>query len=111
MFTGIVSDVGEVVSVEDHGTARRIAIACGYPPDSIAIGASISNGGICLTVTSLTKRPEGGAVFTIDASAETLDCTTLGSWRPGARVNLERALRIGDELGGHIVSGHVDGVA
>jgi riboflavin synthase len=110
MFTGIVTDVGEVVSVSDHGSARRVAIACSYPIDSIPIGASIATAGICLTVTSLA--PAGGrTAFTVDASGETIARTTLGRWRAGDRVNLERALRVGDELGGHIVSGHVDGVA
>jgi riboflavin synthase len=111
MFTGIVTDIGEIVSMEDHGSAKRIAIACGYPLDSIPIGASISNAGICLTVTTLGARGNADTVFTIDASSETIEVTTMGSWRVGDKVNLERALRIGDELGGHIVSGHVDGVA
>jgi riboflavin synthase len=111
MFTGIVTDVGEVVDVEDRGSARRIAIACSYPLDSIPVGASIANGGICLTVTTLSARGNRDTVFTVDASSETIERTTLGGWTPGRRVNLERALRIGDELGGHIVSGHVDGVA
>jgi riboflavin synthase len=111
MFTGIITDVGEIVAVEDHGSAKRVAIACGYPQDSIPIGASIANDGICLTVTTLAARGNRDTVFTVDASSETIDRTTLGAWQPGRRVNLERALRIGDELGGHIVSGHVDGVA
>jgi riboflavin synthase len=111
MFTGIITDVGEVVSIEDHGSAKRIGIACSYPLDSIPIGASISNAGICLTVTSLAARGNRDTVFTVDASAETLARTTLGSRAVGDKINLERALRIGDELGGHIVSGHVDGVA
>jgi riboflavin synthase len=110
MFTGIVTDVGEVVSVGEEGSARRIAIACGYPIETIPIGASIATAGICLTVTSLAQDGPR-TVFTVDASAETIARTTLGRWRTGSRVNLERALRIGDELGGHIVSGHVDGVA
>ncbi|MDQ0471557.1 riboflavin synthase [Labrys wisconsinensis] len=111
MFTGIITEVGEVVSIEDHGTVKRLAIACGYPIDSIPIGASIANAGICLTVTTLAARGNTATVFTVDASSETVDRTTLGDWQPGRRINLERALRIGDELGGHIVSGHVDGVA
>ena len=111
MFTGIVTDIGEITALEDHGTARRIAIACAYPLDSIPIGASIANAGICLTVTTLSARGNRDTVFTVDASSETIDRTTLGAWKVGDRVNLERALRIGDELGGHIVSGHVDGVA
>ncbi|MDQ0395097.1 riboflavin synthase [Labrys monachus] len=111
MFTGIVTDVGEIVSLEDHGSAKRIAIACGYPLDSIPIGASIANAGICLTVTTLAARGNADTVFTIDASSETIERTTMSGWKVGDKVNLERALRIGDELGGHIVSGHVDGVA
>ena len=110
MFTGIITDVGEVVAVETLGTARRMTIACSYPADSIALGASICHMGVCLTVTSLSER-DGRTLFTIDASGETLDRTTLGDWKPGLAVNLERSLRIGDELGGHIVTGHVDGVA
>ena len=111
MFTGIITDVGEIVSIEEHGSARRVAIACAYPQDSIPFGASIASDGICLTVTSLAARSNRDTVFTVDASSETIDRTTLGQWQQGRRVNLERALRIGDELGGHIVSGHVDGVA
>src|ERR1700761_8310349 len=111
MFTGIVTDVGEIVSLEDHGSAKRIAIACGYPLDSIPIGASIANAGICLTVTTLAARGNADTVFTIDASSETIERTTMSAWKQGDKVNLERALRIGDELGGHIVSGHVDGIA
>jgi riboflavin synthase len=111
MFTGIITDIGEIVSLEDHGSAKRIAIACGYPLESIPIGASIANAGICLTVTTLSARGNKDTVFTIDASSETIERTTMARWKAGDRVNLERALRIGDELGGHIVSGHVDGVA
>jgi len=111
MFTGIVTDVGEIVAIEEHGSARRIAIACSYPLQSIAIGASIANGGICLTVTALSAGADGSTVFSVDASSETIARTTLGSWTKGQRLNLERALRLGDELGGHIVSGHIDGVA
>ena len=111
MFTGIITDIGEIVSLEDHGSAKRIAIACGYPLDSIPIGASIANAGICLTVTTLATRGNKDTLFTIDASSETIECTTMAEWKVGDKVNLERALRIGDELGGHIVSGHVDGVA
>jgi riboflavin synthase len=111
MFTGIITDVGEVVAIKDHGSAKRIAIACSYPLDSIGIGASIANAGICLTVTTLAPEADGRTRFTVDASSETIARTTMAGWRLGSRVNLERALRIGDELGGHIVSGHVDGVA
>ncbi len=110
MFTGIITDVGEIVAVEAKGSARHLTVACSYPADSLPLGASVCHMGVCLTVTSL-KPAEGGTLITIDASGETLARTTLGSWSAGRRVNLERALRIGDELGGHIVTGHVDGVA
>ena len=105
MFTGIVTDLGEVRSVEARGDAR-IAIATGYDTETIEIGASISCSGACLTV--IDKAP---GWFAVDGSAETLSCTTLGEWRAGTGVNLERPLAVGDELGGHIVLGHVDGVA
>jgi riboflavin synthase len=111
MFTGIITDIGEIVSLEDHGSTKRIGISCGYPLDSIPIGASIANAGVCLTVTTLAARGNKDTLFTVDASSETIDVTTVGNWKVGDKVNLERALRIGDELGGHIVSGHVDGVA
>ena len=110
MFTGIITDVGEVVAVEDRGTARHLTVACAYPADSLPLGASVCHMGICLTVTSL-KEGSNRTLITLDASGETLARTTLGAWQPGEKVNLERALRIGDELGGHIVTGHVDGVA
>jgi riboflavin synthase len=110
MFTGIITDVGEIVAVEEKGSARHLTVACSYPADSLPLGASVCHMGVCLTVTSL--KPDGDrTLITIDASGETLARTTLGSWAAGRRVNLERALRIGDELGGHIVTGHVDGVA
>lgn len=106
MFTGIITDVGEVVA-RDGG---RYTIRSAYDPASIALGASIACDGCCLTVTSVTGEA-GGAIFTTDVSNETLSKTTLGGWRAGTAVNLERALRAGDELGGHVVSGHVDAVA
>ncbi|KAF2990835.1 riboflavin synthase [Methylocystis sp. MJC1] len=110
MFTGIVTDVGEVISVEPRGDLRRLRIACAYDAETIALGASIANSGVCLTVVAVAQ--EGSrTVFDVDAAAETLAKTTVGSWKAGTRVNLERALKIGDELGGHIVTGHVDGVA
>lgn len=108
MFTGIVSDVGRVRSVEKKGDTRFV-IETVYEPDSMALGASIACSGCCLTVVD--KGRDGGANwFAVDASAETLNCTVLGGWRAGTPINLERALKAGDELGGHIVSGHVDGV-
>ena len=111
MFTGIVSDVGEVRAVTPRsGDLHRVEIACTYPRNSIALGASISCSGICLTVTD-TKADGSGSIFSVDAAAETLRVTTAGDWKPGARINLERALKMGDELGGHLVSGHVDGIA
>lgn len=110
MFTGIVTDVGTVVSVAARETVRRLEIDSHYDPAGIAIGASIACSGVCLTVVEV--RPHaGGARFAVDAAPETLALTTAADWAAGTRLNLERALRIGDELGGHIVSGHVDGLA
>ena len=111
MFTGIVSDLGELLDVEEKAEGlRRMRIACNYDPDSIAIGASIACSGICLTVVE-RGRPGNRPTFSVDAAAETLRMTTAQSWRRGTLLNLERALRMGDELGGHLVSGHVDGIA
>ncbi len=111
MFTGIVSDLGEILEVEEKAEGlRRLTIACGYDPDSIDIGASIACSGICLTAVG-RGRAGDRAWFAADAAAETLRMTTAGAWQRGARLNLERSLRIGDELGGHLVSGHVDGIA
>ena len=110
MFTGIVTDMGEVVSVVEQGALRRLRIACGYDAESIALGASIACSGTCLTVVAVA-REDGRTVFDVDAAAETLARTTVASWSQGTKINLERALKIGDELGGHIVTGHVDGVA
>jgi len=108
MFTGIVSDVGRVRSVEKRGDTRFV-IDTAYDPDSMLIGASIACSGCCLTVVE--KGTDAGQNwFAVDASGETLDCTVLAGWRTGTPINLERALKAGDELGGHIVSGHVDGV-
>jgi riboflavin synthase len=105
MFTGIITDVGRVRAVKPGGdTAFTIATA--YATDDIAIGASIACAGVCLTVTE-----RGKGWFAVQASAETLSRTTLGEWREGSAINLERALKVGDELGGHILSGHVDAVA
>lgn len=110
MFTGIVTDIGEVVSRHDGDGISRFAIRCGYPAESIALGASIACGGPCLTATGIAS--EGArTLFTVDVSAETLSRTTTGTWQAGTRVNLERSLRQGDELGGHIVTGHIDAVA
>jgi riboflavin synthase len=111
MFTGIVTDVGEVVSSAGaQGTLKRLRIHASYDPATIPLGASIACGGPCLTVVAVGPR-DGGCWFEVDAAAETLALTTVGTWAPGTRVNLERSLKIGDELGGHIVTGHVDGLA
>jgi riboflavin synthase len=111
MFTGIVTDIGEVVAVDPRGEGlARLRIACCYDPETIAIGASIACSGVCLTVVERGKDGNR-SWFAVDAAAETLRVTTVGAWRRGTRVNLERALRVGDELGGHIVAGHTDGLA
>ena len=106
MFTGIVTDVGRIVETKDTGDLRA-RIATRYEVAGIDIGASIACDGVCLTVVAL--GPDGW--FDVEISAETLSKTNLGGWVPQKRVNLERALKVGDELGGHIVSGHVDGLA
>ena len=105
MFTGIITDIGAVRAIEKSGDTR-VEIETRYDTHDIELGASIACSGPCLTVVE-----KGEGWFAIEASAETLARTTLGDWRVGTRVNLERALRVGDELGGHIVSGHVDGIA
>jgi riboflavin synthase len=111
MFTGIVTDVGEVIAVEERAEGlKRLTIACGYDLAGIAIGASIACAGACLTVVETAPRGNR-ASFSVDAAAETLALTSAGRWRTGTRLNLERAMKIGDELGGHIVTGHVDGPA
>ena len=111
MFTGIVTDIGEVVAVEPRAEGlARLRIASGYDPDTIDIGASIACSGVCLTVVA-RGRDGNRAWFAVDAAAETLRVTSVGGWRQGTRVNLERALKVGDELGGHIVAGHADGLA
>jgi riboflavin synthase len=111
MFTGITTDTGEVVSVRPRGEGlHRVKIACGYERASIVEGASIACSGVCLTVVGIGD--EGGRTwFAVDAAAETLRLTTAGHWRHGTRLNLERPLRMGEEFGGHVVAGHVDGVA
>jgi riboflavin synthase len=111
MFTGIVTDIGEVVTVEAQAEGlARLKIACGYDPDTIDIGASIACSGVCLTVVA-RGRDGNRAWFAVDAAAETLRLTTVGRWQAGTRINLERSLKVGDELGGHIVAGHADGIA
>ncbi len=108
MFTGIVTDIGRIIATELQGDLRA-RIATRYDVGRIDIGASIACDGVCLTVVALGSQPESW--FDVQISAETLSKTNLGGWATGKRVNLERALKVGDELGGHIVSGHVDGLA
>ncbi|MEQ9037982.1 MAG: riboflavin synthase [Silicimonas sp.] len=108
MFTGIVTDMGEILRLEKAGDLN-VRIATSYDIDTIDIGASIACDGVCLTVVALGADPKPW--FQVQISAETVSKTNLDTWAPGRRINLERALRVGDELGGHIVSGHVDGVA
>ena len=111
MFTGIVTDVGEVLAVQQRGEGlRQLVIACAYDRASIAIGASICCSGVCMTAVATGHAGTRGT-FSVDAAAETLRLTTVGGWAKGTRVNLERSLKMGDELGGHLVSGHVDGLA
>ena len=102
MFTGIITDIGEVTSLEENGDTR-IAIRTAFDTSTIEFGASIACSGVCLTVVD-----KGDDWFSVDVSAETLSCTGLGDWRTGTKVNLERALKVGEELGGHLVTGHVD---
>jgi len=108
VFTGIITDVGHVMALENRGDLRA-RIATAYDISGIDIGASIASDGVCLTVVDKGTDPQGW--YDVDISAETVSKTALASWEVGKRVNLERALKVGDELGGHIVSGHVDGVA
>lgn len=110
MFTGIVSDVGEVISVIPRAdNLHRLKIACRYARASIADGASIACSGVCLTVVD--SGEDERTWFAVDAAAETLALTTAGKWKAGSKINLERSLKMGDELGGHLVAGHIDGIA
>ena len=109
VFTGIVTDIGEVIRVEKRGDTR-FTITTAYAPESIAVGASIACSGCCLTAIEMGRLQDGRGTFVIEASTETLSKTTLSNWKTGTRINLERSLKMGDELGGHIVSGHVDGL-
>ena len=111
MFTGIVTDVGKVASVAPLAQGVRLRIETAYDPGTIAIGASIACAGVCLTVTGLPEAGSGVRWFEVEAWEEALRLTTASGWAAGSRINLERALKIGDELGGHIVSGHIDGMA
>ena len=105
MFTGLITDIGEVRSIDRSGDVRFV-IGTWYEMGAVDIGASIAHSGACLTVVE-----KGEDWFAVDVSQETVDCTTLGAWEPGWRINLEQSLRLGAELGGHLVQGHVDGVA
>jgi len=111
MFTGIVTDVGAIAAVTPLAEGVRLRIDTAYDPAGIAIGASIACAGVCLTVTGLPESGSNRGWFEVEAWEEALRLTTAASWARGTRINLERALKIGDELGGHIVSGHVDGTA
>ena len=111
MFTGIVTDVGQVAAITPMNEGVRLRIETAYDPATIAMGASICCSGTCLTVTGLPAAGENVRWFEVEAWEEALRLTTIGSWQAGTRVNLERSLKIGDELGGHLVSGHVDGMA
>jgi riboflavin synthase len=108
MFTGIVTDMGEILELEQRGDLRA-RIGTSYDVSGIDIGASIACSGVCLTVVALGSTPKNW--FDVEISAETINLTNVGGWKVGQRINLERALKVGDELGGHIVSGHVHGVA
>jgi riboflavin synthase len=108
MFTGIVTDIGEVLALDQQGDLQA-RIGTQYDTTRIDIGASISCEGVCLTVVALGSTPRNW--FDVQISAETVSKTNINGWKVGSRINLERALKVGDELGGHIVSGHVDGVA
>ncbi|MGH1353225.1 MAG: riboflavin synthase [Methyloligellaceae bacterium] len=107
MFTGLISDVGTLYSV----SGGRMRIESHYDIETIALGASIACDGCCLTAIKMEKTDRGTCIFDVDVSNETLECTTLGTWQAGRKINLERSLTAGDELGGHIVSGHVDALA
>jgi len=109
VFTGIISDIGEIIGWQDEGD-RRSEIATKYDLNTIDLGACIASSGVCLTVIEMGTRDDVN-FYDVEALKETLDLTTAGQWQLGTKLNLERALRLGDELGGHLVSGHVDGIA
>ncbi|GAB5507931.1 MAG: riboflavin synthase [Rhizobiaceae bacterium] len=111
MFTGIVTDIGKVAAVSPLAEGRRLRIETAYDPATIDIGASISCSGVCLTVVALPEAGSNARWFEVEAWEEALRLTTIAEWTAGTRINLERALKVGDELGGHIVSGHADGTA
>jgi riboflavin synthase len=109
MFTGLVSDVGRVRSIEDRNGLRRVTVEGRYPVSVLQLGASVQHSGVCLTLVEFGEAP-GGSWWVVEAIPETLSRTTLGAWLKGTRTNLELSLKLGDELGGHLVYGHVDGL-
>ena len=109
MFTGLVTDVGRVKAVEDSNGLRRLTLESVYPVSALQKGASVQHSGVCLTLVEFGEKP-GGSWWAVEAVPETLSRTTLGQWMRGSRVNLELSLKLGDELGGHLVYGHVDGL-
>nr|WP_321444848.1 riboflavin synthase [uncultured Cohaesibacter sp.] len=111
MFTGIVTDVGEVIEHQDIPAGQRVKIATHFDPKTIEIGASIACSGVCHTVIACGALKAGQNYFVVESAKETLDLTNASEWRVGRKLNLERSLQMGDELGGHLVLGHIDGVA
>jgi riboflavin synthase len=110
VFTGIVTDIGTILSLTDRKDLRRLRVASKYPARSLLLGASVAHDGVCMTIVAKGARGKG-SWFEVEAGVETLARTTAGKWQKGKKVNLERAVKMGDELGGHMVSGHVDGLA
>ncbi len=111
MFTGIITDIGKIEKITPLAEGIRMRVSTSYDPGSIDIGASIAHAGVCLTVVAVSAEESNARWYEVEAWEEALRLTTLGSKQAGDRINLERALKVGDELGGHIVSGHVDGMA
>ncbi|PDT40365.1 MULTISPECIES: riboflavin synthase [Sinorhizobium] len=111
MFTGIITDIGTVAKITALKEGLKLRVATNYDPKTIGMGASIAHAGVCLTVTALPETGSNERWFEVEAWEEALRLTTISGWQEGTRINLERSLKIGDELGGHIVSGHVDGQA
>lgn len=111
MFTGIVTDLGRVAAVSDRQKGRRLRIETAYDPETIDLGASIACAGVCLTVVAMSDAGSNSRWFEVEAWEEALRLTTIAEWGEGTRINLERAMKAGDEYGGHMVSGHVDGMA
>lgn len=110
MFSGIVSNIGEIIALQKLASGQRLDIACDFPTESLNVGASMCCSGICLTITEV-KAKSGRTAFTVDISPETLSLTPAALWQVGHRINLEQSLKMGDEIGGHFVFGHVDGLA